>query len=82
MCLTVYMVYDIQIMYSTIIMIIIAISWNIIIMLSHTDIRNYVYVIDKLHTTDSAEVIRYTRGGYAIDTEAKPSPCFNVQETH
>ena len=26
-----------------------------------------VYVIDKLHTT---EVIRYTLGGYAIDTEA------------
>ena len=66
MCLTVYVVYDIQIMYSTIIIIIIAISWNIIIMFSHTDIRNYVYVIDKLHTT---EVIRYTRGGYAIDTE-------------
>ena len=75
MCLTVYnMVYDIQIMYSTIIIIIIiAISWNIIIiMLSHTDIRNYVYVIDKLHTT---EVIRYTQSGYAIDTEAMPSPC-------
>ena len=73
MCLTVYVVYDIQIMYSTIIIIIIiAISWNIIIMLSHTDIRNYVYVIDKLHTT---EVIRYTRDGYVINTEVKPSPC-------
>ena len=27
------------------------------------------HVIDKLYTT---EVIRYVRGGYAIDTEAKP----------
>ena len=35
------------------------------------------HVIDKLHTT---EVIRYTLGGYAIDTEAKPrSLCITTE---
>ena len=41
--------------------------------LSNHQIKNLAkvscYVIDKLHTT---EVIRYTQGGYTIDTEVKP----------